>query len=267
MAEAGAGARQRNPLAKALILLTQMVDLGQESYGLRQLADAAEYPPSTVHRLLGLLEGTGMVTQSPGGDYTLGLEFFRLAWRATQSYPIKGVALDELAGLQQATGESTSLALLHEDGTRMMFVARKESDHEVRYVSELNAWLPLLPGATGLAILADLPADLQQKLLADPELFTVDGRRASERKVRLEELRSQIERVREQGYALTASQRTQEAVGLAAAIRGSDNRVLGAISVTVPLQRYTESDEQRLSEQVVACAARVSHILGADDRG
>lgn len=263
MEVAGAG-RQRNPLAKALALLTQMVDLGQESYGLRQLADAAKYPPSTVHRLLGLLEGTGMVVQAPSGDYELGLEFFRLAWRATHQYPIKEVALRELETLQRTTGESTSLALLNEHGTRMMFVARKESEHAVRYISELNVWLPLLPGASGLAILAALPTDRQQTLLADPELFGGSNGTTSGTKLRSKELRAQLAQVREQGYALTASQRTLEAVGLAAVIRGPQDRVLGAISVTVPQQRYADSDEARLAGQVVACAARVSHILGAD---
>ena len=79
-------------------------------WGVREIAKGVEMNPSTVHRLLGLLEEEGLVRQDdPGGGYGLGTELLRLAWTAAGSHPVRSAALPHMRELAAASGETVTL--------------------------------------------------------------------------------------------------------------------------------------------------------------
>ena len=160
--------RRRQPLARGIELLTLMVDSEQETHGVRELAGRLGVSPSTVHRLITDLEKLGLVGRTPAGSYRLGLEFLRLSWTTTARYPLQEVSVETLKKLTEASGESSFFCVYSEPRRQMMFTLTVESPHPLRYTLPLQTWLPVHGGASGLAILAYLPADVQQEIVHGP---------------------------------------------------------------------------------------------------
>lgn len=226
---------------------------------MRELAKGVGMNPSTVHRLLGLLEDEGLVRQDdPGGGYRLGTELLRLAWTATGSDPVRTAALPHLRALVEASGETAALGLYDPVRRQTCVVAVVESDAPFRFVSQLHEWRDLHTGASGRAVMAFLPEDERRRIVERTRLAP-----ATEHTITSpEELERVLVRVREQGYAFSQEERRLGGVGIAAPVFGPAAQVLGEVGVSVPTQRFTPDDEQRLAALVLDCAARISAELG-----
>jgi IclR family transcriptional regulator, acetate operon repressor len=253
----------RDPIAKTIRLLAWMVDRGAQTSGVREIAQAFGMPPSTVHRLLSALEHEGLMQRLPSGRYQLGLEFFRLAWRSTSHFPIRDVAVPRLEKLAAASEETALLGLYDPARRQMLFAASAESVHSLRYVVELNKWLPVHSGASGLAILAFLPDDEISSVLGETALTPLTDATITEP----DELRRALARTRERGYAFTRGQRIAGAVGIAAPIWDPNGRVIGDVMVTMPEHRFAPASERQLATLVMDAAAQITDLIGGKGTG
>ena len=241
--------RQRHPLARGIEILTLMTDSGQPSYGVRELAGRLGVSASTAHRLLTDLEGLGMVTRAPAGSYRLGLEFLRLAWTASSRFPLRDAASDVLAELAARSGESSFFGLYNEQRHQMMFAVSVESPHPLRYTVPQGVWLPLHAGASGLAILAFLPDEVQAEVARrglDPltERTLVDAGQLAER----------LDRIRRDGYAISHGERINGAIAIAAPVLGPVGTVIGDVGITVPESRFNAAATSQLAGLVLRSA-------------
>lgn len=235
-----------------------MVDLGADSYGVRQLGLKLGVSASTAHRLLTELEKLGMVGRAPDGAYRLGLEFHRLAWASTARFPLREAAQDILRELADHSGESAFLALYDDLQHRMMFVTCVESANPLRYVMELNKWLPLHAGASGLAILAFLPPEARQVVIHTGELAAITDQTITGSEV----LEQELGEIRERGYAVSHGQRIVGAVAIAAPVFGPSGAVVGDIGITMPENRFRPGSQTQLAEFVTVAAATVTRRVG-----
>lgn len=249
--------RQRHPLARGMELLTLMVDDAADSYGVRDLGNRLGVSASTVHRLLSELEKLGMVGRTETGAYRLGPEFLRLAWTTAMRFPTADLAKEVLEELTGQTNESSFFATYSEQRRQMMFALAVESSHPLRYVVPLHLWLPLHAGASGLAILAFLPEAVQREILTGP-LEALTERTL----VEADGLRSRLERIRAEGYALTHGERIAGAVAVAAPVIGESGTVVGDVGVTIPESRFNVAAVSELIGSVKQAAATLSKRIG-----
>lgn len=247
--------RRRQPLARGIELLTLMVDSEQETHGVRELAGRLEVSPSTVHRLITDLERIGLVGRTPAGSYRLGLEFLRLAWTTTARYPIHEISTDTLQDLVEQTGESAFFGIYSEPRRQMMFTLTVESPHPLRYTLPLQQWLPLHAGASGLAILANVPADIQEEV-AHGELAALTDRTLTD----ATSLLARLTEIREAGYAITHGERIEGAIAIAAPVVGSSG-VIGSIGISLPEGRLNAAKASTLANTVRDAALRLSGYL------
>ena len=140
-------------------------------WGVREIAKGVRMNPSTVHRVLGLLEEEGLVRQDdPGGGYGLGTELLRLAWTAAGSHPVRSAALPHMRELAAASGETVTLGLYDPVRQQTCVLAVVESDAPFRYVSNLHGWRDLYTGASGRAVMAFLPEDERRAIVERTKL-------------------------------------------------------------------------------------------------
>jgi len=217
-----------------------MIDGGEQFYGVRELAGRLGVSASTAHRLLSDLEELGMVSRTPAGHYRLGMEFLRLAWTASTRFPLRDAASDVLADLAGRSGESSFFGLYNEQRRKMMFAVSVESSHPLRYTVPQGVWLPLHAGASGLAILAFLPEQVQAEIahggldaLTDRTL--VDAGQLAER----------LARIRRDGYAISHGERINGAIAIAP-VMGPADAVIGDIGITVPESRFNAAATSEL---------------------
>lgn len=259
--EADDGLRRRHPLARGIELLTLMTDSDQDVHGVRELAGRLEVSPSTAHRLIADLEKLGLVSRTANGSYRLGLEYLRLAWTTTERYPIQEVSRDTLQELTEQSGESSFFAVFGEQRLRMMFALVVESSHPLRYTLPLRQQLPLHAGASGLAILAFLPAQIQAGI-AHGRLHPATDRTL----VRPESLLDRLAIIRSDGYAITHGERIEGAIAIASPVFGPSGNVVGSAGISLPEARFNAAHTSSLAGLVKQSARQITdYLTGARD--
>jgi DNA-binding IclR family transcriptional regulator len=241
--------RQRHPLARGIEILTLMVDDGETSYGVRELGTKLGVSPSTAHRLLGDLEELGMVARTSTGHYRLGMEFLRLAWTAGTRFPLRDAANDVLAELTAGSAESSFFAVYNEQRRQLMFSVSVESSHPLRYTVPRGVWLPLHAGASGLAILAFLPAEVQSEIIQG-RLDALTDRTL----VDPDKLIERLAQIRKDGYALSHGERIDGAIAIAAPVLGPAGAVVGDVGITIPDSRFNAATTAELTGLVLKAA-------------
>jgi len=249
---------RRSPVTKAVQMLAWMADSDEQSWGIRQAARGLEVPPSTAHRTFAMLESAGALVSDDDGRYRFSLDLIRLASRIALDLPLRRAALPHMGNLVEETGETIYLGVYGGERRRLMYVDRVESPHPLRYVLPMYEWLPMHAGAGGEAILAFLPEDDIEAILAADQLPVLTDKTVTDPR----QLRDELEQIRRDGYIETRGRLLEGTVGMAAPVFGPDDRVVGSIVVALPEIRLDPSDSQTLGGRLRACADAVSADLG-----
>ena len=249
----------RNPISKAIQALTWMLTAPSENVGVREMALGIKVSPSTAHRLFAALADEGLVRQdAKSGRYSLGLGAFRLGQLAVSRVPLRQIAIRYMTKLVEACNETAVLGLYDDARREMIFAASVESPNSLRYVLELNAWMPIHAGASGLAILAFLPEQDREAVKSQAHQKAVTDRTLTD-PARLE---NEVQKIRSRGYAITRGQRIPGAVGIAAPLMGPGGRMVGDVCLTIPEQRFKESTEKSLASLLLQCTGGICLEIG-----
>ena len=212
---------------------------------------------STAHRLLSLLKKKGLVVVDRTTQlYSLGPALVELAWIVLRQQDLRSLCRPYLEQLRQATNETVSLNIRM--GNRRVCIEELPSDQEVKYSQAMGLTAPLHVGAPGKALVAFLPADERERVLATltwepltPETITD-----------LDALRAELDRTRVRGYAVSIGERSPWAAAVAAPIRDRSGQTLVAVSVLGPSHRLTAKVLKELGGQVIKVAREISAALG-----
>ncbi len=250
---------RRDPLSKALQIITWMVDEEPEgtTWGIREIAGVLGMPPSTAYRVLVSLETLGLVQGDDSGRYRLGMDFFRLAWRATARLPIHHAALGPMRELVGESNETALLGLLDATRMEMMYVVQVESRQPLRYVVDLYEWLPMHAGSGGLGILAFLDESMWQRVI-ERGLPAFTERTITDPERLVEELRA----IRARGYVVSHGGRISGAVGVGAPVFGALGEVVADVVLSVPESRWDAARAEHFAQLVTACADQITASLG-----
>jgi DNA-binding IclR family transcriptional regulator len=251
---------ERNPVAKALRAIDWLIQEPGPAVGVRHMASALKLPPSNLHRLLSTLVENGFVHQDEHtARYSLGPELLRWAQLITARAPLREIALHQMRALVAVCNETVFLGLYDEVRQEMMFTANVESEHPLRYVIDLNQWIPMNTGASSLAILAFLPPEQRDPIVERRLRFETPSQGAVANRARLH---VELGAIRRRGYAFSRSKRVSGAIGIAAPIFGTGGKVIGDLIITVPEQRFERKDTEKLARLVMKHAAAVTADIG-----
>lgn len=195
---------------------------------LTQIAQRAGLPLPTAHRLVGALAAWGALERAEDGRYHVGLRLWEVAVLAPRGVGLRQAALPFLEDLYETTHENVQLAV--RDGLEVVYTERLSGRSAVGVHSRVGARWPLHATGVGLVLLAHSGAALQDRYcagqLAAFTPFTVtDPAR----------LRRMLAEVRRTGCAVSDRQITEDALSVAAPVRGPRGEVVAAVSVVVPV--------------------------------
>ncbi|MDO9358706.1 MAG: IclR family transcriptional regulator [Polaromonas sp.] len=229
----------------------------REHWGLNDLSRALNLPRASTHRLLNLCRPLNFVTQDEDGHYRPGLELYRLAGKLAIDMPINKIAAPILEAVRDKTDETTILTLLVRNDLKMFFSMTASPAHPMRYTIKTNQLEPLAWGATGRSLLAFLSKDEIEEVIRRHEPSPLDARPLD-----VAELRRSLKKIREDGYAVTASQRTPDAVGVAVPFFDANGDVRGNVTLTIPDFRFKPARQKELLPVLRAAAAELARGLG-----
>lgn len=236
---------------RSLSLLEALAVHGE--IGLTQLADRTGLKPSTAHRLLATLVEFGYARQNPGtGRYLMGFKALELASAVeTSMRGLKLAAWPYLEQVREATGETTNLAILN--GTSVVYVDQAEGRHALRMFTQIGASVPAHATGAGKAMLASLRDNEFERLYPRTSLERFTARTITT----TAELRRELARVRDRGFALDDEEYT-EGVSCVAAPIPTVGGTRAAISVSGPTTRVSRNDVQKLGRALAAHGSRIA---------
>lgn len=231
-----------------------------DDLSLKELSQRLGLPASSVHRLLQLLAQHDLVERASNGQhYRSGTEFFRLASLVLGKTDLVDIAGPILKSVVDACNEVCFLIKYLPAAKQVMVVRKEDSSHPLRYNIPLFQPDTMLWGATGRSVLAFLPPDERDAVLAASHVSPVTGQRLPARKQFLQEL----ERIQEAGYVCTSGQKMPGAVGIGAPVFSGNGHVTGSICITLPQARFDRKNEPMLAALAINAAARLSTALGS----
>jgi DNA-binding IclR family transcriptional regulator len=238
-------------VSRALALLGAF-DESHRRLTLTELARRADLPVPTAHRLVGELVRHGALARTPSGEYVVGRRIWSLGVLAPVQTGLLEAASPFLHDLYAATLATVHLAV--RDDTQVLYLDRLSGRRSVPVVSTVGSRLPLYPTGVGKVLLAHAPDDVQAEVLSSLKRITAHTITQPSR------LRTQLEKVRTDGYATTVEEMTLGACSVAVPIRRNETDVVAALGIVVPSLRR---DRPRL----VAALQVAAHGIGRSNSG
>ncbi len=222
-------------LDKSVAVLAALSEHGPLS--LAELVTATGLARPTAHRLAVALEAHGMVGRDDAGRFRLGLRLLAWGTQANEASGVVEVARPVLDGLRDVTGESTQL-YVREDGNRVC-VASAERPSGLRDTVPVGAVLPVNRGSGGKVLLAwgDGPTG--------PSMT-----------------RAEAAAIRARGWVASVGEREAGVASVSAPVLDASHRLLGAISVSGPLDRFGPEPGSKFATAVVAAARELERRAG-----
>ena len=234
-------------VSRALDLL-EAFTVKEGELGVTELARKLKLHKNNVFRLLATLETRGYVEQDKATErYRLAAKVYEVAAVYLHHLDLRRQARASLDTLALKCGETVYLAVL--DKSFAVYVDMVESEQPVRVAPRLGRRFSAMSTAAGKTLLSMQPRE-QRELLLGPELAPT--------------LIEQLDRAAARGYAVEDEECEAGVRSVAAPVRDSTKRALGAIEVSAPAFRLSlERIEAEIAPLVVSTAREIEARLGA----
>ncbi|MCQ9131614.1 IclR family transcriptional regulator [Streptomyces sp. IBSBF 2807] len=235
-----------------LLSVLAAFDHAHTALSLSDISRRARLTLTTAHRLVGALTEWGALERDPCGVYHVGLRLWEVAALAPRGLALRQVALPFLEDLYEATHENVQLAV--RDGSEVVYTEWLSGRSAVGVHIRVGARWPLHVTGVGLALLAHCGSGFQEAYCAGP-LTAYTSHTLTDPAL----LRRALAEVRHSGVAVSSRQVTDDALSVAAPVRGPDGAVTAAVSVVVP---YADAQVPVLAPAVRLAARGISRALG-----
>lgn len=224
-------------------------------FGPSELARSLGMTKNQAFRLLRTLESRRFVERADDGAYRVGMRALEVGQLVVRRLDVVRAARPHLEELHARTGETVHLGVL--DGHEAVCVDRIESRHLIRLSAEIGRRFPLHVGAVPKVLLAHLPPERQEEVIA-LGLPAYTRRTITDAAA----LRAKLADIRAKGYAVSDEDLDIGGSAVAAPIHDRSGAVVAAVSVAGPTPRVGRKLHTEHRALVVEAAARISASLG-----
>jgi DNA-binding IclR family transcriptional regulator len=254
----GEGTRTRaaGALAAGLDILETLAG-SASGMGVSAIARAAGQDKGNAHRLLRMLEDRGYVEQDPNTKaYRASVQLVSLAGQLLRGLDVVTTARPTMRELSSQTGEAVHLARRTKFGG--VYVAQeRQGGGRVTVETEIGAQPVIHATATGKAMYCLAASEELERVVQQPlRSFTIRTITS------IQALMSDLERVRERGYAVDDEELNLDVRCVAAPIFDMYGAPVASIGLSGPAARVGLSRVGELGKQVRAAAVRITEEMG-----
>ena len=242
-------------VAKAITLLDILTAKGRPA-ALTDLHRETGWPKSTIHGLLSTMRASGLIEQGPDGRYWLGIRLFEYGCAVSNSWDISTIARPYMQSVCQTLGESVFLSVF--DRANVVTLAEEESRASLRVVSEVGARLPAHCTSQGKLFLASVSQAECRRILRQAELKAYTPNTLTQP----EQFTAELQRIREQGYAVENGEFKPGLRSVSAPIRNASGEVAYAFGTVGMFRQLHTDDFQQAILLVTDAAAKISAAIG-----
>lgn len=233
-------------LARGLKILAQLAE-SPGGGSITELAEELGVDKGSASRLMNTLVKYGFAEKDQvSRRFYLGPQVVVLSRSLLARMPLREVAKPYLRDLMKRTGECAHIGVLSQG--KVLYIDQVESPASLRVNAEVGFLAPLHCTALGKVLLAfgrqSLPENL--KHFTNATLVT------------REELRRNLEKVQELGYAVDDEEFDVGVRCIAAPIFDFRDKVIGSIGISGPVTRMTTSTMEALASDVLIISRQLS---------
>jgi IclR family acetate operon transcriptional repressor len=223
---------------------------------LSEIARETKLPKTTAYRYLQTLREAGWLSlqsEDPPRWQLTGhaVEVIR---QGLPESSLRDAAIPVMERVRDETGETVFLTIPY--GVECMLVERVDGTQPVRTFNPIGVRMRLNGPSTGKALLAHMePAEIERVIEHGLEAYTENTI------VQAEELRRELDSIRQRGFAINVGEWRQDVAGVGAAILNSQGRAVAAISVSMPSFRFDTAAVPVLGGLVANAASEIGERL------
>lgn len=223
--------------------------------GVTELSKKLELSKGAVHKLLTTLESEGFIRQNEKTkQYMLGYTLLELGTKVLKNHDIVDFSKPYINRLLSRTSELVVLCV--RDGRDAIYVAKVDSPHPIRFTVESFRRFPLYSTSAARVLLAYQPEPFQDEILSERlKTYTPHSYQSAE------EIKQNLQTIRERGYEISSNRRNVGVTGVAAPIFDSSDQVAASISVVGPSDRV-QPELDNILQEVLETVREMSMELG-----
>ena len=223
----------------------------QQQLGITQISKKMNLTKSTTFGLVSTLVEMGLLEQDIAtSQYRLGMELFRLGNRVDADG--RQLVSRELASLCEKLEETVNY--MRPDSSNIIYLVKHESPHSMRICTTIGQRLPMYCTAGGKAILAYLPQEECDRIIASFQFFAFTENTITNPGLLYKELSG----VRKNGYGLDCEELEIGLTCVGVPVLDSSGRPVAAISCSGPTSRMTDEKIRQCCSELRVCAERLS---------
>lgn len=241
-------------------MLDILEEIAQEKNGITvsEIAKRLNLQISTTYNLLNTLKMRDYVYQDiETKKYFIGVKIMSLKNTYTNNLDIQKVAAPYLDELHKEIAETIHLSI--RVGSHVVPVHRLEAKHAIRVDSEyVGNKGPLYCTATGRALLLSLPESELDCFLNRIDILPFTEHTITD----IEKIKEELANSKARGYTRDFMEYQQGVFCIGAPIYNYNSDVISSISVSVPSLRFSPHEQERITNNVIKTAQKISQQLG-----
>jgi IclR family KDG regulon transcriptional repressor len=241
--------------AKTVQILEALAECGKP-VTLQELIEHTGLPKSSVFVILSTLETLRYVERDTSNTFRLGPKVIQIGAAATQQSNLSTYFHQAARKIVEECGETVHLAIL--DQTEVIYVAREDGTHHVQFVASMGRRMPAHATGIGKALLATLPDGYIDTLYSGRQLTVLTPNTIRT----LNQLKAELNRIRELGYANDNQEYAEGLQCLAAPIYDRTGQAVASISASFLSARANPEHFQVIADSVKRAAKDISERMG-----
>ncbi|GAA4569053.1 IclR family transcriptional regulator domain-containing protein [Planotetraspora kaengkrachanensis] len=248
------GAHFVQSLERGLAVI-RVFDAENPALTLSEVAARSDLTRAAARRFLLTMVDLGYM-HSDGRLFRLSPRVLELGYSYLSSLSFPEIAEPQLERLVAEVKESASMSVL--DGDDIVYVTRVPTSRIMSVSIMVGTRFPAYVTSMGRVLLANLPEEEVDRRLKQARLESRTSRTITSEQA----LRTELQRVRTQGYAIVDQELEEGLRSVAAPIRSRTGAVIAAVNIPVHAARYTVDSMRRdLVPPLLATAARIEADL------
>src|SRR5690625_4362665 len=230
-----------------MFAILAMFSMERTSLSISEIEKELGYPKSTIFRILNTLIKADFIAQDPDTHrYSVGMQFFRLGSIFQSQLDLRNVSLPIMKELAKKSSETIELNII--DETNRFCIEKIDSPLAVRNFVQIGDRHSLHLGASGKSLLSFLNREEQDRVLSQLE---------DEHDIRIQDLREDIQDIREKGYAFTKGERVAGSFAVSAPLFDEHGELIAGLTLAGPIQRLSEERENELIQLLTNAARKI----------
>ncbi len=242
-------------IRKLLLILDYIVN-SPKALSATEIAKKFGMSVSNAFKYLATLQEFGFLVKNSDKTYMPGFKLVEYGSIILKKIKLRDIAHPHLVELLEKTNQTVHLVL--KEGAKGVYIEKLESAHSLPMLSRIGMSMPLYSTSFGKAILAFLPEE-ELSFYFETEVFE---KKTANTITDPDKIKKELDRVRERGYAIDNEENELGIRCIGAPIFNHEGYPVGAVSISGPSSRITDTWISQYALSVVKCAEDISRKLG-----